>query len=405
MRWILILALPFASYADFRPDTITSIVLHGQHIVVSTSLGLREKTSDAKTWSLMPLPPGARPGGCLNKNDVEAAQIYYSPPVSAGGEWTASYCRPGLGLWVTTDLGRTWTQVDRAHVFFSVFVHRSGIIYAVGRSAEEVPDPDQELNRDLLASKDGGMSWAVIPDYRSQDLSLFPCETNPDHVCVLLWGAIRPYRIEFAPEPNQWPKLSVLKSERAFEAEPSDEQYLQPGTSTGTSPCCYQLRANLENYSQYPFGSKISLPGMRLFTEDRQYKFRVGERVSVHAAIELMPLDPPRPLLGLPDVDSTEEFWGMRYIDPEGKRGFKPESSKLRASGGSEPMVADATAHVLKVGQPYRKEIDLSRLLSFDKPGVYRVQLTFDNHTAFKRNAAEWTGFFSGEPFTVEIAP
>jgi hypothetical protein len=249
------------------------------------------------------------------------------------------------------------------------------------------------------------VSWTAIPESRFGAPELFKCARNPDHVCALVSGAIRGYRIEFAPEPNQWPKLSVWKIDAAFRAELSDEEYLLPGAGTGTSPCCYQLRASLENYSQYPFGSHIWLPGVRLFTQAQQYKFRVGEPVNVRAAIELMPVDPPLPLLELPDVDGTQEFWGVKYIDPDGKRVFKPEWPKGHPVGEAEPVVADATAHFLKVGQAYRKEIDLGRLMTFEKPGVYRVQLTFNNSAAFKRNDGQWTGFISGEPFTVEITP
>jgi len=409
MKWALVLALPFASHAGVRPDTITSIVLQGDHIVVSTSLGLQERTSDAKTWSVMPLPPGARPGGCLNKNDVETAQLYYSPPVSSGSEWN-SLCMAGHGLWMTADLGHTWTQVDRTHVFSSIFVHRSGVIYAAGRNADGVSDFDGPYvngGLDLLASRDGGVSWAaVIPEPRFLTLSLLQCAKDPEHVCAIGGDGIGASPIEFAPVPDQWPKFNLWQSDPGVVAKGSDEEYLRPYLSTNnSSPCCYQLRASLENYSQYPFGSKISLPGVRLYTQATQYKFRVGERVSVRAAIELMPVDPPLPLLALPDVDGTEEFWGMKYVDPEGKRGVKPDSPKFHPSDGFSPTVATATAHVLKVGQPYRKEIDLSRLMSFEKPGVYRVQLTFDASPAIKRNNAEWTGFISGEPFTIEIAP
>jgi hypothetical protein len=44
---------------------------------------------------------------------------------------------------------------------------------------------------------------------------------------------------------------------------------------------------------------------------------------------------------------------GVKYIDPEGKRAFEPEYPKLVGPVGEiEPVVSDATAHVLKVGQP-----------------------------------------------------
>ena len=97
----------------------------------------------------------------------------------------------------------------------------------------------------------------------------------------------------------------------------------------------------------------------------------------MRASIELMPVDPPLPLLALPDVDGTQEFWGVKYIDAEGNHVSKPGVLKARPSGGVDPMVADATTHVLKAGQLYRREIDLTGLMSLDKPGVYHVQLTF----------------------------
>ncbi len=223
---------------------------------------------------------------------------------------------------------------------------------------------------------------------------------------VRLGDGIGASPIEFAPVPDQWPKFDLWKSDPGVDVEGSDEEFLRPYLSTNnSSPCCYQLRASLENYSQYPFGSNISLPGVRLYTQAAQYKFRVGERVGVRASIELMPVDPPLPFLALPDVDGTQEFWSVKYIDPGGKHVFKPESPKAPSSGGVDPIVADAATHVLKVGRPYRREIDLSRLMSFNKPGVYHVQLTFNGSAAFKRTGTEWTGFIAGEPFTVEITP
>jgi hypothetical protein len=35
-----------------------------------------------------------------------------------------------------------------------------------------------------------------------------------------------------------------------------------------------------------------------------------------------MPVDPPLQSLELPDVDRTQEFWEVKYVDPEGKRVF-----------------------------------------------------------------------------------
>jgi hypothetical protein len=43
--------------------------------------------------------------------------------------------------------------------------------------------------------------------------------------------------------------------------------------------------------------------------------------------------------------------------------------------------------------------------MSFEKLGTYSVQVQFDNSHLPRNGDVEWTGFLSGEPFTVTIQP
>jgi hypothetical protein len=398
---VLALGVAYPLRAGFRPDTILSIAVQGNHIVASTSLGLSVKTSGAKAWSAMPLPPRVRPGGCLNLSDVETAPIFYSPPAWPLWEWS-DRCIKGWGLWKTTDFGRTWIQVDRTHVFTEIWVHRSGVIYAVGRLSAWIPER-QSLNERfyLLSSIDEGASWTIESGKEFDYLSLFRCETNPDHVCGIA-GTIDGATGEYAPERkvwtfNRWVDPTFMPP--AMSARFSDQEYLKATMTTGTSPF-YVFRANLQNWSLYPFGSRLSLQSIQLSPLEKNYKFRSGEPANVRTTVEFMPVDPPLLRLELPDVDETNEFWGVKYIDPGGKRGGQyPEFSSF------DKIATNATAHVLKVKEPYRKEIDLTGLMNLQMPGHYRVQLIFNNSAALKSNDAQWTGYLSSEPFTVEIIP
>jgi hypothetical protein len=59
----------------------------------------------------------------------------------------------------------------------------------------------------------------------------------------------------------------------------------------------------------------------------------------------------------------------------------------------------------LSPSSPYDRQIDLSRLANFAKPGEYRVQILYCSAGAPDRKKDEWDGSFTSPVFTVVIRP
>lgn len=271
-------------------------------------------------------------------------------------------------------------------------------MYAAAAEHEQGRHPDTLGLEQLRAysSSDEGATWMLMPASPSlQMLSLYPCASNDAHICGYGFNPIRAYRVEYAPELTAWTVLRAADP-NVIAGLPAEE-YFGGTAESGTSPCCYRLRATLENYSRYPFRSALSLPGLRMHTSSGQYRFRRGEVVKVSATIELRQLDPPMPELALPDIDHTQECWGLKYIDPDGIR------KRSHSTIPSGTMLPAGTVHALNVEKPYQREVNLSDLMNFEKLGIYEVQLLFNNGAVVKHNSNEWTGYFSGERFVVII--
>jgi hypothetical protein len=75
--------LALASKAQFRADTILSVLRSNDVVFVSTRTGLFQSTVSRQKWTAVKLPKGVLPGGCLNASDPGVTKIYYSPPATA----------------------------------------------------------------------------------------------------------------------------------------------------------------------------------------------------------------------------------------------------------------------------------------------------------------------------------
>jgi hypothetical protein len=221
------------------------------------------------------------------------------------------------------------------------------------------------------------------------------CLANPSHLCGNFQGAIRGYRMEYAPELNAW-TVDTNSDPKFLTAE----QYLHPsiGTSTNGVPA-FELNSTLENYFSRPFGPWLSVPGIRSYANLTKYQFHRGEAVKVDVAIELEARNRPPDEIALPDDESTLQCWGIKQIDPDAIR----KSDMMPHPSGSTST--DIRSHLIRVGLPYHREIDLSQMMSFEKLGTYNVQVLFSNNHLPKGRNVDWMGFLSGEAFTVTIEP
>jgi hypothetical protein len=119
--------------------------------------------------------------------------------------------------------------------------------------------------------------------------------------------------MEYAPERNAW-TVDTNSDAKFLTAE----QYLHPSIGTGTVGVpVWALYPTLENYFSRPFGSWLSVPGIRIYANAAKYQFHRGEAVKVDVAIELEAVDQAPGEIGLPDDDSTQQCWRVKHIDPD----------------------------------------------------------------------------------------
>jgi hypothetical protein len=205
---------------------------------------------------------------------------------------------------------------------------------------------------------------------------------------------IRLYCLEYAPEQKKW---TIIRAPKPVDQLTSSE-FLAFDMSTGTSPCCYELRANLENYYRESFGESLQKAGIVIVADKGTYHFKKEGRKIVHVTMRLLSLDPPIPELAVPDVDRSQACWGLKIVEPDGMKTYV-------APAGNSMRDASLRVHVLRPGRSYRRVLNVQALTPLEKPGVYKAALIFDNSKLVKQNKEEWTGYFTGPPFEIVVAP
>ena len=394
-----LVALP--ARGQYRADTILSVLRINDVVFASTRMGLFQSNTSQQKWSAVKLPKGAAAGGCLNVSDPGAMKLYYSPPVSALTERN-DQCAIGLGLWMSEDLGKTWKNVDGTHYFRSVLARKDGVLYASGARADEssVIATLEVTGGIPLESIDGGKSWMIPPGTKEIPGVMYfsTCKKNAAHVCAGGWR-VRYYKMEYAPEKAKWTFEPWLPAAEDSNDTTAEDYLSGGGMGSATSSCCYMQRATLGNYYALGFGEVLQRMGLTLETEKKRYEFSDSGAKVVDASVSLLPGVPGTSALALPDLADTEICWGLRYVDPDG--GKHEAAPVIRRLNNPAP----GRAHVVEVGKPYRREIDLQGVKESWKPGGgYRMVLVFENGKLEKKDEKEWTGTIVGtEVFEVEI--
>ena len=403
-KFILMVALlPLPLSAQFRADTILSVLRSNDVVFVSTRTGLFQSSVSQQKWTPVKLPKGVLPGGCLNASDPGVTKIYYSPP-AAPLTARSDRCSIGFGLWMSADSGKIWKKVDSTHWFKSVLARKDGTLYASAR----VPSDKSNVAAELeiygglaMSSTDGGKTWLDIGASSTDPIpsvtTLFSCVKNPAHVCAGGMG-VRGYNMEYAPESRTWTVTPSFVATNANDM--TAEEYLAPGgMGSGTSECCYMQSATLENYYSLGFADVLQRPGVTLQAEKKRYNFSAGAGPKiVDVALHLLPGVQGTSALAVLDLDDTEVCWGLQYVDPSGA---KVHAAPLITRLNNPAM---GHAHLVEVGKPYRRQLDLEGLEPLRKPGLYRMILLFDNGKLKKKDQNVWTGTIVGSAiFDVEI--
>jgi hypothetical protein len=158
-------------------------------------------------------------------------------------------------------------------------------------------------------------------------------------------------------------------------------------------------QATMKNYYSLGFTDVLQRPGVTLQTEKKHYEFSAGAGPKiVDVDLSLLPGVQGTSAIAVLDLDDTDVCWGLQYVDPEGaKRHAAPLITRL-----NNPAMGHA--HLVEVGKPYHRQLDLEGLEPLRKPGLYRMILLFDNGKLTKKDQNVWTGTIVGSTiFEVEI--
>jgi hypothetical protein len=380
---------------------LRSLLVRERDVFACNEAGLFRASKSDGHWRPLPLPDGMPPNGFFATEPVSAPDLWYYAP-----NWVlAPAANSGklAGLYRSRDDGQHWQLVTSVYDLRDVFLHPNGTLYAIIRVVMKKPEATTIRDR-IIMSRDEGQSWTDITGTLGPGIGLSKIMADPDHppLVIMLAESMRAIIAQAQDERYQW---ELTREWDWMEQHMTDEVFFYRDYSTGAT--LYMFPATLSNYFQYDFGSRADLPAFDIVPDRSSYTFAMAEPKRISVAVRFLPSEPKVKLIDLKDQVG---FWGLRVIDPKGRRTrvLAPLLNSWRASGqkpedlGRIRRSKEFGVHLLSAQQPYLRSIDLEPLYSFDEKGTYRVQLQYDSFIA-DRQRGEWPGSFTGSVFEVVI--
>jgi len=395
---------------------LKSVLVRKLDVFASTERGLYRALKSERVWRKLQMPSELRPGGVFAKEPLDAKILLYCSPKSPSVQEFKGY-----DIYSSMDSGLSWALVSDERRFKELLLHPDGTLYAIATIVSEANASLVErdglrrsvkLNGNgncetyvdrIFMSGDLGRTWSDISSDIPPGMSLCWLAADPDHPALAcLYGqSLRSYALQ--AEDKSYSKWTATPF--GFPNQ-TDGDFLRPHYSTGSKSPLYMLSANLSNYFSYPFDDAVRLPAFLIAVAKEAYLFKRNEPLTVAVEVRFLLKEPePRVL----DIDEEYGFWGLRCIDPDGKRG-KDKTLSMRSRETAESLnerilaSPSLSVHPLCFGHPYARNLDLSKLFDFTKNGVYRVRLIYNSSGSVADGSrGEWRGLFSSQVFTVTI--
>jgi hypothetical protein len=418
---LLILALPASALPatelgrEEQEQTLplNSILRREQDVFASNAVGLYRAALADKQWKPLTLPAGMAPGGQLTGRAAEPDLIYYITC-----KWPARFSPTagGMvhGIYFSMDSGQTWQLVSRRDDYISVYLHPNGHLFAAtGEDLFVGP-------AHLMESGDRGKTWRDLNGEPAQGFSggMFADPDHPGLVCITA-STIRVYVLQATDETYHW---SWTPGWIWWKSHQTEQRFLARQYSSSTT--FYEFDATLANYFAHDFGSQASLPAFDIVPEKAAYRFGQGEPKVVEVSVAFLEIPihtqfTPEGLksttrstepIRLPDQKAEARFWSVHVVAPDGTMtATRSSNGEGLASTRDRPGLLreieespDFQIQELTREKPYRRSLDLSHLYEFRAPGIYKVQLCYDD-SFFGHDGKLWGGSFSGQVFTVTI--
>ena len=359
-----------------------------------------------RQWRPVATPKGMSARGRFAKAPPALGQIYfYAPPPWPAKEEALNELRSNpQGLYVCGAKETEWRLVTDEYEFKDVLA-AGGNLYA--HVARRKGEPWKDA---VLRSTDGGKSWDDIT-HRALNLGmggidgLMPDPDHPDLVCLSCHG-IRGYVLQATDENFEWSGQVEWKwHERHAQDEAGFFAPLYAFTGID-SISDYLFPATFGNYFDYPFGDRTDIAPFELALDREEYTFAAADPKPVKVTLRFRRNDHTA---GIMDLAGAGDFFGLRIMTPDGERvvvepraDHQAERDEKATQGAYEKKPGYLTRQ-LTDKSPYARTLNLETLHGFQKPGTYKVQLTYACPWWVGQGRGHWTGSFNGRMVTVTV--
>jgi beta-lactamase regulating signal transducer with metallopeptidase domain len=403
-----------------RNDWIQDLYVGEQGTLASTYGGIYIASQGTQSWQQLSMPATIPSGGRFVVESPESEWIYYIAPKHLA-HYSPESEDLNFGIYRMHPDGADWELVSSEYDFRDVLPHGDNL-YAIVEIQEEISaesaddmiiwTSEEETSNGkktiyyerVYISEDDGETWRDISNNIGRGMSLYRIMPDPDNeeLICLEANSIRTYILQASDDEYHWEMTRVWDwneehlTNESFFGDPSLLWHNE-----------YMLRANLSNYFDYSFGANWSiLP----FTTQVIAPDSVLSEEPIQIEIEIRSY-PGTESVTIFDM-SDEGFWGIRRITPGGEREVfagalqdsLPNEEELRTTyRGGIRNSPDMQRHKLKPNQPYRRTLDLTQICDFDEPGVYKIQVYYDDQWIDFRDEGGLNGRIASETFEIEI--
>ena len=416
-----LLVFATAPTPDEANTPLASVSKRESYVFASTPDGLFRAPLETRRWERLKTRPEMPPNGTFAVQPGRSPLVIYVALRSRLDRRPRRGSR--FGLYLSHDDGETWELVFERDDIGATLLHPSGALFAV-TGADGINGGDR-----LLRSPDLGKTWRDITGTASgQFMGLEP---DPDHhglVRIHAW-AIRTFMYVADDENYRW--RAVRGGMDAQGRRLASDFFCRSSSSTTTF---YQYEATLSNYFQYDFGNQEAVQAQEIVPIKTRFEFTRGARVVIpirvvfHFDPDAVPADwrkseaegspypkPTPPTIKFADQPAGTDFWGLRVESSGDQVESYPRVPRVVAMTGTTPRDGKAVTGThqpatvgyrvvdLSPSSPYGREIELTRLSDFSKPGEYRVQILYDSGGHPDPEKGEWNGSFTSPVCTVAI--
>lgn len=390
---------------------LISLHIAGSQVFASNNTGIFRAELKTRQWQKLHLPDDIPLGGKFGDvPEVSGMMLYFASRAVGAPVGGFNY-----GLYLSPDAGATWSLISRDGRYGAAVLLPNGYLFA----AKSLGSFSQ-IKGSIHVSQDMGRTWRDITGNSGNVNVIFPDPDHPSQICMGVDSTI----LQADDEQYDWKRIRKREWHPEFA---QTTRFFSRRHHSQTS--LYMLQATLNNYFQHSFDDQVWIPALDLTTDLPRVSFTQGQSVTVPITIRFLEdlrvyrwhrehhspsfRNSPETLstvVRLLDSPTSNDLWGIR-IDFHGERTAKSANAtelgyNSRDREATRRQILDSATWneiSLTASTPYRRDLDLSRLYDFSRPGTYTVQLNYDNSWVAERQKGHWIGGFSSPVFEIEI--